>query len=683
MRADALAKIVEKADCRVFGHEDAGNVAHREVLAALIRGFDHPDATVLCEPSLARKSTRPPDVVVVDPLAGVHVVEVKGVALDQIEAIGPGGMLTIRYGGLINPPKNPVVQARNVMFDIRDAAARSCDGELTLSMRYWAILPMIGRSAWFDRWGDGAFAPPELLFDDDLPGLAETIRESGRRALENGGLRQWPADQLVAVWRAFGDSSALYHLPEEREARRIPEGTLGELFDDAAEGYKALSDEQQRLSSQDWSEGPRLVRGVAGSGKTIVLATNLARRLSRARGDGEPLFEEIKERPRLLAVCYNRTLVPFIRQKIDVAYRQRTGRPLPEDAVEVWHYNRLLWHLSRKGLWRYHKIDDLGEAERVGLYLAELEHVRRNQPDLLGAVAYDAIYVDEGQDFLEDDFRLLKDLCRTTGDGEPSLFIFYDDAQNFLGRRRPNWKSLGLNVAGRSSIMTQCFRSTRPIIEASFNVLYGRHADDGAEVPTRDFGDIPTLQEKGLIEEKDGRFEVRFAVRDGIVPPRLTIAPDARAERDAIVDRLRWLIEEQKVRPEDILVLARSWQRVSGIAGAIREAALPSIAEVHVARDEQDRNLRRRGCLPLSTVASAKGYDSYCVLLTSANEFPADVAGRAAFYVGCTRAIESLEVFAYRKAGLVVEFERALGRGGGVAADANEEPSSGPDPPPI
>ena len=83
--------------------------------------------------------------------------------------------------------------------------------------------------------------------------------------------------------------------------------------------------------------------------------------------------------------------------------------------------------------------------------------------------------MDEGQDFLEDDFRLLKGLCRTSKKGgEPNLYIFYDDAQNYLGRRRPNWKSLGLNLMGaRSRIMTQCFRNTKAIVETSFNVLYG------------------------------------------------------------------------------------------------------------------------------------------------------------------------------------------------------------------
>lgn len=61
-------------------------------------------------------------------------------------------------------------------------------------------------------------------------------------------------------------------------------------------------------------------------------------------------------------------------------------------------------------------------------------------------------------------------------------------------------------------------------------------------------------------------------------------------------------------------------------------------------------------------MASAKGYDAYCVLLASANEFPTDVKGRANFYVGCTRAIEYLEVFAYEKKSLAAETEAVLSR---------------------
>lgn len=78
--------------------------------------------------------------------------------------------------------------------------------------------------------------------------------------------------------------------------------------------------------------------------------------------------------------------------------------------------------------------------------------------------------------------------------------------------------------------------------------------------------------------------------------------------------------------------------------------------------EEKDRPLGQRGRLTLSTVASAKGYDAYCVLLASASAFSVDVTGRANFYVGCTRAIEYLEVFAYEERGLVREFREVLER---------------------
>ncbi|MDB5340950.1 MAG: hypothetical protein JWN70_6569 [Planctomycetaceae bacterium] len=78
MQMHDLQRLLSTARCRVFGYEDASNDAQRLVLAALIQGFDHPEATVLCEPSLARSGKRPPDAVLVDPVAGIHVVEVKG-----------------------------------------------------------------------------------------------------------------------------------------------------------------------------------------------------------------------------------------------------------------------------------------------------------------------------------------------------------------------------------------------------------------------------------------------------------------------------------------------------------------------------------------------------------------------------------------------------------------------------
>lgn len=657
MKRAEFANLLRNATCRVLGGEDANNNAQRAVLGALIRGFDQSDATILCEPSLARKTTRPPDVVLVDLVAGLHVVEVKGITLDQIEALEPGGQFRVRYmdKGIA---KNPFAQVRNAMFDIKDAVDRSYTKELILPFKYWVMLAAISRQQWFNQWGSEAFCPPELLFRDDLSSLPDRLRSVGKDALDKHGRQVWPTDQIQCVWRAFGDSSVLFSRPEERPPRKTRQGTLGELFDEAAETYKALSDEQQVLSAKPWKNGPRLVRGVAGSGKTIVLANNLARRVQRSYSGQSELFGDDRK-PRLAAVCYNRTLAPFIEKKVDIAYRQRTGQAIPKDAVEVWSYNRLMWNLAQKGLWRYQKYESTDDVSRATQYLKDLSYVKVHDPSTYERCRYDAIYVDEGQDFLEEDFRLLKELCRKAPGTEPSLFVFYDDAQNLYGRQRPNWNSVGLKIVGRSYVMSECFRNTRQIVEAAFNVLYGSFAIEKTKVPTKSFGDIATLEEKQLLEQVDGVWKTRFARRDGLAP-RCTIAAGRQRQWEAIVERLRWLIEEQQVRPEDIHVLVYFRNQIEKLVAALAAERIPSVEGIHVATTQKDALLHQRGWLSVSTVASAKGYDAYCVLLAGADEFPTDIQGRASFYVACTRAIEYLEVFASGRSGLAAEMEQAI-----------------------
>jgi superfamily I DNA/RNA helicase len=179
-------------------------------------------------------------------------------------------------------------------------------------------------------------------------------------------------------------------------------------------------------------------------------------------------------------------------------------------------------------------------------------------------------------------------------------------------------------------------------------------------VPTKEFGDLATLEQKGLIEQADGVWRVRFARREG-QQATLTVVPGPPAREDEhVVARVRWLVEEQHVRPEDVLVLTHRRDRAEALAAAVRAAALPPVAGVHVAFEHKDQPLTQRDKVTFSTVASAKGYDAFCVLLASADDFPADVGGRASFYVGCTRAIEYLELSARGRRGLVAEAEAAL-----------------------
>ena len=66
MNREQLAKIVQQSNCRVIGWEAVRNEGHRVSLAVLIQAFDNTESAVVCEPSLARKTTRPPDIVLIE-----------------------------------------------------------------------------------------------------------------------------------------------------------------------------------------------------------------------------------------------------------------------------------------------------------------------------------------------------------------------------------------------------------------------------------------------------------------------------------------------------------------------------------------------------------------------------------------------------------------------------------------
>jgi superfamily I DNA and RNA helicase len=202
--------------------------------------------------------------------------------------------------------------------------------------------------------------------------------------------------------------------------------------------------------------------------------------------------------------------------------------------------------------------------------------------------------------------------------------------------------------------------------------LYGSFANETTALPTKAFGDIATLEEKGLLVQEAGVWRVRFARRDGMTP-KVTIAQGRQRQTEAIIGRLSWLIEDQQVRPEDIHLLVYYRNQVERLMKAVEGARIPSVQGIHVATSNKDELIHQRGYLCISTVASAKGYDAYCVLIADGNEFPTDTQGRASFYVACTRAIEYLEVFASSQSGLAAEMQKAIAAldGGASVTESN------------
>lgn len=644
-----LVSAVRDARIKVLGYDLVKNDSEARLLNAIVQAYGKSPTGgfIYASPSRARSTLRPPDVVLCHPDVGLLIVEAKGHPIDEIEGV-EAGYIYIRYQGYVTPV-NVVRQVEDQMFEIdadimklvRDRRAKP----LTNCM---IAFPRISESEWARKGYDKAHPSTQLLFTEQIESQGRLKKRIGNLVRE--GLRKshrsvpLDAEQATIIARVFGNSDVI-------NTRRPPRAwverqKLGSYVDEMVALDKYLSEEQKDLSRLPVGQFPRLIRGVAGSGKSVVLANLVARYLHRRLESlDEARFPEAEVS--VAVTCFNRALVDFLRQKVRTAFRDQTWtEDIPSNVLLITHFNDLMWSLSSQRGWpiRYVRVEDVPDAAtRAEMYRAQIRQFAATNPAHYNAVCLDALFVDEGQDFEPEEFRLLLDLIRAHPEtGEKPIAIFYDDAQNLYGRSRPVWMDIGINVAvgDRSRVMRECFRNTRQIVELAFNVLLGSQAAPDVRVQTRTYADVAYLKDRGLVEEVGDHFRVGFTERVGGVP-EVREFPGAGPELDWLAGEIGRLIDDEDVRPEDILVVFDK-PSVFDFEGLERRIAarLPDLAFVHPfgKREDRDRYIFQPGRLTVSTVYGAKGYDAPIVFLAGADRFGDGREGRAGFYVGATRA---------------------------------------------
>ena len=196
-------------------------------------------------------------------------------------------------------------------------------------------------------------------------------------------------------------------------------------------------DREQERVAEHLGAGYRVLRGVAGSGKTLVLA-------HRARH-----LHEHWSNWRILVLCFNRVLANALRTMVE-----------PGKRLEVTNIDRLAYDLAerRGGRSEFRAYLPRPAADgRVASNGSDFDRrvlqateVARGLPD---SGRFDAVLVDEAQDFdhlrldlayamLKSD-RLLPDLARPDRD---NFVMAYDVAQNVYHRGGARWNPPGVDA---------------------------------------------------------------------------------------------------------------------------------------------------------------------------------------------------------------------------------------------
>ena len=144
---------------------------------------------------------------------------------------------------------------------------------------------------------------------------------------------------------------------------------------------------------------------------------------------------------------------------------RKEGADGGEEGVEVLHFFELCAKITGERL-TYEK----EESEFSDLVLQEtLSRLKNNQ------IKYDAVLVDEGQDFSDDMLRVVTAVLNEKTD---NLTIALDENQT-LYQRVQTWKELGIKVQGRVHRISCCYRNTREISRFASRLIGKR--DDFAE----------------------------------------------------------------------------------------------------------------------------------------------------------------------------------------------------------
>ena len=320
------------------------------------------------------------------------------------------------------------------------------------------------------------------------------------------------------------------------------------------------------------------VSGGAGTGKTL-LAAEKARRLA-AEGFST------------LLTCFNRPLADYL-QSLCAGV----------NGLEVANFHQVCegWAKEASALGRdviaetnlHYPRGDYFDLQLPAAFSLATDIVRRR---------YDAIVVDEGQDF-SDEFWLPLELSLVDADRSP-LYVFYDENQAVYRL------ASGFPLRMAPIALSKNCRNTRVIHHAAFRHYEGPDAE----------------------------------------PPPLEGAPIIRLEEDTIDRQARaisrcvsQLVREEKFRPEDIVVLCADRIRRADYERALSGTALPA------GTAWSTRGVKQSGRILIESVARFKGLESLiCVLWLGPGQ--TDLDGRETLYVGLSRARSLLAVCGSRAA---------------------------------
>ncbi len=459
-------------------------------------------------PVFASGVQREPDIMLIDRQLGLVVIEVKSLPLECIQTIEGYRWHVSNYYG--KKHIEPYLQARYQVEALLEYADVEEGLKQRVAARAIVALPLVHSDDWLERGFANFPGSPPVICEDNLSpaSLRATI---GDADVVKGG-KPLSEDDFSLLLRLI--TGMQYARNKKKVPFQKPVVGRAEVLAKARDTIHQLDLQQERIAKQI-PPGPQRIRGIAGSGKTVLLAQKaVSMHLKHPEWD-------------IAVVFFTRSLYDLMEGLLKkwMHYFTRGEKSYdPEGKLKLLH----TWGAKdRPGFYRHvcleHNIRPLGRddapqsspPQKYAYVLHKLfetlgEKGREIQP------TFDAILVDEGQDLVFDErfkvdgkqpfYWLAYQSLRPVEQGQDSLFgdsdnttrrrliWAYDEAQSLESLVAPTHRELfgdavsdvmladspiypgGIN---KNEVMRKCYRTPGQILVAAHSIGMGLFREGG------------------------------------------------------------------------------------------------------------------------------------------------------------------------------------------------------------
>jgi superfamily I DNA and RNA helicase len=526
------------------------------------------------------------------------------------------------------------------------------------------------------------FAPAISQFEDDdehpvcnAENLISVIND-----IPNSDHGIYPA--LVSVIQAI---SSLRRGRKKRELKK--ENSRGMKIK-ALEDSIANLDSQQSAAVVETFEGVQRIRGLAGCGKTIVIALKVA-------------YLHARHRDWLIAVTFNtRSLKKQFENLITTFVMEQANEEPDWDKIKILNAWGAPGGDDRTGIYfefcRDHGIEYLDFGTAKDRYGSEKAFENACEIALSGlskfSPKYDAILVDEAQDFAPNFLQLCYEYLK-----EPKRLVYaYDELQNLGNRSLPPVEEIfGKNPDGSARVTIEpseigkpkqdiildiCYRNSRPILATAHALGFGVYRRKGLVQIFENknlWFDIGYEDEKGEIIDGEPTVLKRTAKSspeflethspiDDLI--QFKVFSSSEEQTEWLVSEIRKNLTDDELIPDDIVVINPDPLTTKKAVGMARQRLLEIGINSNLAGVTTIADIfSEPGTVTFTGIFRAKGNEAAMVYIINAQDcytsfLPSEIARiRNRLFTAMTRSKAWVRVLGFGKPmqALADEFERA------------------------